>query len=44
MARTVKDSKIKQLDFIKAPPEGEGAKHGGAFPAGKDHATKRGGD
>jgi hypothetical protein len=44
MARTVKGSKIQQRDFIKAPPEGEGAKHGGAFPAGKDYITKRGGD
>jgi hypothetical protein len=34
----------KQLDFIRVPPEGEGARHGGAFPTGKDYMIKRGGD
>jgi hypothetical protein len=44
MARTVKDNRIQQKDFIKIPPEGERARHGGAFPAGKDYIRKRGGD
>jgi hypothetical protein len=34
----------KRLDSIKVPPEGEGARHGGAFPAGKDYIMKGGGD
>jgi hypothetical protein len=29
---------------LKVPPEGKGARHGGAFPAGKDYIIKRGGD
>jgi hypothetical protein len=32
----------KQKDFIKLPPVGEGAKHGGAYPAGKDYKIKEG--
>jgi hypothetical protein len=32
----------KQKDFIKMPPDGEGARHGGAFPAGMYYMAKEG--
>jgi hypothetical protein len=43
MTRTMKDSKvINKRISLKCPPVGEGAKHDGAYPAGKDYMAKEG--